>query len=407
MHSFSPQFFAAVVVTLTAITTGLIVTVQNRRKFRGYEQYADDARRLRTKLKGELFRDGEDLVVSGNYGKIPTIIRLSTRMEAPGVSIEMRVPVTFSLSIFPKQVITHATGSPVPLGNRKFATRCKAVSKNPTEARLLLSAKDAQDVLDSLCSSSDVGVELSKGVLSVVTLLIPQNFGSQVSEQLELCTRMDAIVESLPGSHAVKIVPIEHRKPSWVFRAAMASGAVICALCLIASSRELADSQTTVAAAQRVSNGVAPVDAQVIPKVADWRAAQAEDMDPSFLTTLRNAGAKTEYPVTFDTDGSGERPGTAYLLIGPDGSKRVVAIVNHRVAFDVVFPDIAGIAVIPKESVASVEWATQNMQVPNTGGDGLLFVRNGHDGTSANLLLFAQNSVFSAPPNDYRKLSLQ
>src|SRR4051812_231562 len=70
--------------------------------FCSFEGYGPDAQTLASRLKVEVFRDGLDLVISGNLGRLPTVIRFSHADNTPGLNVRMRAPATFTMSVVPK-----------------------------------------------------------------------------------------------------------------------------------------------------------------------------------------------------------------------------------------------------------------------------------------------------------------
>src|SRR5207247_8563205 len=76
VHSFSdmhlpPIAFALLVVVVLGVVGAVISVFRGRSSFGGYEDLAPDARAVAKSLTdSEVFRDGSDLVVSGNFQKL-------------------------------------------------------------------------------------------------------------------------------------------------------------------------------------------------------------------------------------------------------------------------------------------------------------------------------------------------
>lgn len=398
--------FAGTVALLTVITGSVIYFVRRHRMFLGYPGHESDVLQIKDRLKGEIFRDGDDLVISGNFGKTPAIVRLSAGIYTPGVNVEMKLPSTFSLSIFPAQMTPEPEGQPVDIGSRRLANRYRGRTKSVAEARLLLDSKQVIGELEKLCTSSKLFFELTPGHLSLGQFTIPDHLYARVMEQLEAGVKLGEHLAALPGSHQVKILPIKHEHGSWTLRAAMAMGTAIAAFCMIAAARDLqAPAQAATVKPEKV-NAILPVDAQVIPMLKGWRPATESDIDPYFLSLLRSTRSSANYPLSFDADGSGEHPASAYLLVDANNRKRVVVIMEHRVIFDSVFPNIAGIAAVSKEDASAINWQSGPMH-PDFVADGILLVRDSERLDSATLLYFSPKGVISGVPQDYRHLSLQ
>src|SRR5438874_12128392 len=66
------QIQIAILVIAAVSLIGVIVSVIRKSSvFAGYADYQQDILKIARSLKAELFRDGEDLVVSGNHNKLP------------------------------------------------------------------------------------------------------------------------------------------------------------------------------------------------------------------------------------------------------------------------------------------------------------------------------------------------
>src|SRR5438105_7882701 len=102
MH-LSPIAIALVIIIVLGVVGAIISLFRGRTTFSGYEDLAPDARAIAKALTdSEVFRDGGDLVVSGNFQKLPTIVRFSYDENTPALNIHMKAPATFTLSVVPK-----------------------------------------------------------------------------------------------------------------------------------------------------------------------------------------------------------------------------------------------------------------------------------------------------------------
>ena len=90
------------IVALVAALGVVISLIRASALMRGYEDLRTEVGALSKKLKADVFRDGEDLVVSGYHGKLPAVVRFSYADNTPGLNIRMKAPSTFALSIVPK-----------------------------------------------------------------------------------------------------------------------------------------------------------------------------------------------------------------------------------------------------------------------------------------------------------------
>src|SRR5437588_1101 len=78
------------IILAVAVIGAFIALAGGLRRFAGFQDIAADAERIAKALGGELFRDGGDLVASGNLGgKLPTVVRFSNKENVPGLNIRM------------------------------------------------------------------------------------------------------------------------------------------------------------------------------------------------------------------------------------------------------------------------------------------------------------------------------
>src|SRR5262249_44149305 len=90
---------------IAALVTLIGVAISFFRKsavLKGYEEYQADVNRIANTLRAEMFRDGGDLVVTGNYKQNPIQIRFSHDENTPGLNMRMQAPVSFTFSVVPK-----------------------------------------------------------------------------------------------------------------------------------------------------------------------------------------------------------------------------------------------------------------------------------------------------------------
>src|SRR5688500_12947973 len=100
--NFAPLFIATGIIAGVWLLGLIISHWRQSHALRDYEEYASDAQAVASNLNAEIFRDGIDLVVSGNYGRLPTVIRFSHADNTPGLNMKMRAPATFTMSVLPK-----------------------------------------------------------------------------------------------------------------------------------------------------------------------------------------------------------------------------------------------------------------------------------------------------------------
>src|SRR5437899_11544396 len=97
-----PLQLALLIIGALSVIGLVIFFVQNRRTFAGYEEFSSDARKLSRMLRGELFRDGDDLVMAGNYNGMATVVRFSNSDNTPGLNVRVQAPASFTLAVTPQ-----------------------------------------------------------------------------------------------------------------------------------------------------------------------------------------------------------------------------------------------------------------------------------------------------------------
>src|SRR3954471_1696453 len=226
MNGFHPLGLAALIVAVISLVGMIAAIVKYQRTFRGFEDVAGDARAIAKRIKGEIFRDGPDLVISGNYEQIPAIIRLSHAENTPGLSIDMKVPAKFKFSLTPRQwggTVPEGTTVNVPTLSVNFHGR----TDSPLETSQLIASSSVKKALAAVCWTAKVFLEISPGRLLINELLIPASLDSRVSELLTAGSTLSAQLEKFPGADLRKIQAIKHDRTSWLFRGALAAGVIV------------------------------------------------------------------------------------------------------------------------------------------------------------------------------------
>lgn len=405
MTSISPLLIAVIVVA-ASVCIGLSISfVTKRCTFRGYGEIAHDVKTLAERLGAELFRDGDDLVISGEYQKIPTLLRFSNSDNTPAVSIEARIPAAIQLTISPRQLPDTAAGSKVKLPSRldhKFIAK----SKEPMDIQMLLDQRSAVGVLTGLCCSQRTILEITPGKLRLVEMILPTSLLTHVINHLREIHDLCACIQTLPGSDSIKVVRIPREHSSWPLRAAIAVGVLIAAVSVMAATRDRSKPKPP-APAESTANGILPADAAVIPFLNDWQTVDVSQLQTSFISWVNASGEQVSSRFVFDSGSPGRRNGVAYLLVNRQGAKRLIALVDHKVLFDSAFGNLAGCVRVPATSLSSIQWDTTSRRHEQPSGDGILMVRNADDPHSGVVLYFEGGTLHSASPIDYRSIGLQ
>jgi hypothetical protein len=408
MLSMHPVALALLILVVVGVVGFLIHIFRRGRTFSGYRELTQDAEQIAKALGGEIFRDGNDLVISGNYHKMPAIVRFSYDENTPGLNLSAKAKATFTMSIAPK-------GERAPEGrvlmrtpNDMFDARFQARTDHPTQAKMFVGGKVAMQHLQKLCCSPRTFFTISTGAMELSELTIPTPYtGHHVTDHLESMAKLARQLEDMPGAETIKVHKLEKEKSN-IIRGAIVVGIIAAVITVYAATsgprgdisvHELADTEAPPA-------GMTPVDAAQIQRLQGWRVAREEDFAASARAWLRDNGQEISGRVTGDFSGHNVPRDVAYVLVNPEGGRRVVLIVEGVNLYDAEYPEIAGMARIPKESIAGIDWGKYPPQ-GTPDGDGLLIIRKREDPASGLVLFADERRIVSAVPVNYTQIRLR
>lgn len=403
MGSLSPAQVALLIIAALSVLGVIITFIRTRMTYTGYEDIAGEIRRLGHSLGGEVFRDDADVVVSGRWAKQTAVVRFSIQENTPGLNIRMPAPTTFQLSVSPSSApVTEGGRIPVKTTDENFDMRFTARTDQPTQARMFLT-RQSTALLQRLACSKNTYVSIGRGEIELSELVVPAVTPAQhVIEHLKAMVALGNNLRTMPGAEKVKVVQF-HRDRHVVARLAMVVGAIV-AIGSIFAAMEVPQRPATAGANPTLASGILPSDALVIGNAERWRAASADDLDPSAVGWLRGTGRHPESRIEGDFGGGGQGRDVSYLLVGPGGSRRVVIIAGHENRYDAGYPYVGLIARIPKSAVASIRW----QEAPQGAvGDGVLLVKRPDDGTSGVVIFLTPQGIVSAVPANYQEITLQ
>ncbi len=397
----SQYTLAIVILVATGLTGAFIALMRSSRLFAGYKDIENDARSLSKLLKGEIFRDGTDLVVSGNYNRLPTIIRFSVDVNTPAVNLRMQAPATFNMSVVPKG--TRATEGRVLVRttDEMFDARYVTRSDHPTQARMFVSGKATLQALQKLCCSTQTFFTVTRGAMELSELVLPETYLSKhLGDHVAQMGSLASVLRAMPGSEDVKIEAIKRDTSHPVVKIALAAG-VILAIAAVFAERP----QSVVSAHDNTPTGVAAIDAPAIPGVEQFKLATVNDMDPGVASWVRDAQGEVTGHLQLNMTGDAHSNDAAYYLIGPGDSRRVVLLVNHTDRLDLKYRSLAAIARVPKEFVSEIDWA----KPPATpgDGDGVLIVSDPNDPSTASIIFASGDKTVAGTPSDYHNIRLR
>lgn len=409
MGSLPPLLLAGLIVAAVTLVGGIIALVRSKTTFTGYEDILPDVRVIAKALdSSQIFRDGGDLVIAGNYQKLPAIVRFSYDENTPGVNIHMKAPATFTMSVVPKGERATEGRVVVRTPDEMFDARFTTRSDNPTQAKMFVGGKVVGQMLQKLCCSSKTFFTVTQGALELSELVIPMPYtGRHISDHLDAMRKLAREVEAMPGSESVKIRAMQREGSSWLVRAAVIAGAIAAVVTVVVATREYGKprEEDQVNAADRTPEGVLPLEAPLIPGVSRWRLAQPEDFNRNAAGWMRGSGEQPAGRLAADFRGSGNARDAIYVLVNDEGMVRVVMLANGVNRYDVQYEQLGIAARVPKGLAGKIEWAAAPVQPPD--GDGLLIVRSGNDPASGVVLFLSGTKIVSGAPVNYQRIDLR
>ena len=398
-------------ILIIAVVTILGVVISFMRKssaLAGYDEIKAEVPRINSAIKGEMFRDGEDLVMTGNYKGRPAMVRFSYSETTPGLNIRMQAPVSFTFSSVPKGA--QATEGRVLLrtGNDMFDAKFASRTDHPTQAKMLVGSRAALQSLEKLCCSQKTYLTMTRGSIELSELVIPTPYTSRhVLDHLDAMSIVARTVEDIPGAENVKVEPYQREKSAPVFRLVLAAGAIAAVLGVLlirpagpTDLRAVAQSNTPSA------EGVDPLDAGHIADLKGWHAMRPEEYDPDARVALRDAGFDPNGSFTVDLDGDEQRD-VVYALASEDGRYRVVVLKDGNTIYDTVFQNLKGVLPVPKNSLADVKWRTRPRSTESDGDGVLLLMQDDNYKLEPAIVMFTGNRILSGIPAEWQRISFR
>jgi len=403
-----PPLVIAIAVVVVVAVIGLIVSLlRGRSTFSGYEDLAEDCRLIaKSFTRSEIFRDGNDLVVSGNFKNLPTIVRFSYDENTPALNIHMKAPSTFNMSVVPKG--SRATEgrvlvrTPDDMFDARFTTR----SDNPTQAKMFTSGKTVMQALQKVCCSSKTFFTVTHGAIELSELTMPQPYmGRHVNDHISMMGALAKQLADMPGSESVKIQAMQRERSSWPVKAAVAVGAIVAVVTVVAATRDYGKpSHEDIGQNIDVPSGMTANDAQLIVHLQGWRVAKEEDFSSTMRGWLRDNSQTAGGRLVGDFTGQGASE-SAYLLIDDETGKRRVVVVGHgAIRYDAIFDKVTGIGRVNSGSIERNEWELKPQGKPD--GEGLMVVFGGEQASDALVVFLEGQKLLAGKPADYQSLRL-
>jgi hypothetical protein len=418
MASMHPVALALLILLVVGAVGFLIHLMRRGKTFAGYQELTGDAQQIAKSLGGgEIFRDGNDLVISGNYRHMPAIVRFSYDENTPGVNLSVKAKATFTMSVVPKGERASEGRVLVRTPDDLFDARFQTRTDHPTQAKMFVGGKVVMQQLQKLCCSSRTFFTITTGAMELSELTIPTPYtGHHITDHLESMAKLSKELEDMPGAETIKVRKLEKEKSN-ILRAAIVVGAIAAVITVYAATRgprgeipvkDLVDTEAPPA-------GMMPVDAALVRKAKDWRLMAAEDFGPNIAGWMRDNGQELTGRIPGDYSGRKNQRDVAYLLApaatpvegaAPSTQRRVLLLVEGINLYDAEYQEIVGVARVPQESIANIDWG-KNPPQGTPDGDGLLIVRKSGDPRSGLVLFVSDKHIVTGVPVNYQQVRLR
>jgi len=392
------------IIALLAFLVALTLAVSARRsKFFGYRGIAADVDRLARSLGGEIFRDAGDLVVRGNRGALPVLVRFSLDADndSSGLRIAMQVPATFEMTITPGAAGRRQSPAVVRTEDGLFDYKFVITSQQPAMARMFVTNAGVMKQIKKLCFSSATTLRMESGKLEVTEHPFQQaNAFGHVEQRLASMADLAESLRGMPGAEAIKIAPFR-RPGNRMLKPAIALGLALAFLEAGWLSRSSTHFEHALVAEAASPEESLPADISQMLYLQGWRLARGEDFDPETVNALQDQGAATGAIVHADFSGRNNNRDVAYILIDTAGIMRVVVLSNGNLAYDRRYLRILAASRIPAAGLNAAEWRDP---AKKPDGDGLLLVTRGYGPDSSVVISLAGGNPTLNSPVDYKKI---
>jgi hypothetical protein len=401
----SPIQTTVLIVALVTIVGVVISFLRKSSAMVGYDEIKAEVPRIASALRAELFRDGEDLVLTGNYKGRPAQVRFSYDENTPGLNILMQAPVSFTFSSVPKGArategrVLMRTGS--DMFDAKFASR----TDHPTQAKMLVGSRAVLQNIEKLCCSQKTYLTMTRGSIELSELVIPQSYTARhVIDHLDSMGVIAKAVEDIPGAETVKVVPYEREKTTPVFRIVLATAAMAAIVGVIFIRPAQPDLKAAAGPPLPTAEGVDPVEAARIADIGNWHAMRPEEYDPDVRDALRGAGFEPNGRFNIDLDGNDQRD-VVYLLASDSGKYRLLVLKDGRPIYDTQLTSLAGALPVPKSSFDQIQWRTKPRATAES--DGVLVLTRSNGELQPSAFFFSQGRVISGIPANWQSISFR
>ena len=380
---------------------------RERRMYAGYSDLQPDVQALRKKIGGEVFRDGEDLVISGTDSKWPVVIRFSYSETTPGLHVRVAAPSTLDLSVLPKNgpFVIPDKRIAVTTQDDNFNARFALRTTDGAAARMFLTGRDIGSELQRACCSSRTMVQISKGSLELIETTVPSNAARHVAAHIDSLVKMANLLAQMPGAAQIRVQ--RPKRERHIFRRFVIATGVVAAIAAVLMAVRPEPQQSARAAAPVRHRNVVPLrDAENIPGVSGFHVLDAEEVDAKTVGVLKAMGSEVQGGLNLDYTGGQAAKDVAYMLVNDKGQHRFVVLSGGRALIDDYFNGQPVIAVVRRGIFPTIEWAERS-PAPAPDGDAILMIRDRDDNRSGAIFYQSGGRTISRPVKDWRSINLR
>ncbi len=410
MGSITPLATAVAIIVVVALVGAIAAFIRDRRLLSGYEEIESDIQFLKDKLTADVFRDGEDLVISGMDARLPVVVRFSYSENTPGMNIRVHAAATMNLAVVPKnssfvvpEFMRVNVNTPDEMFNARFFTR----TDDSAAARMFLLSRAVMKELQKACCSSRTMLHISRGIIELNETTVPQPYtGRHVGGHIESLIRFAKVLAEMPGANLVPVKAPE-RDRHLVLKSAIAVGVVAAVVTVVGATKNVNKMpQSEVPVVQQHVSGVLPIDAPAIGDLNSYRVLTVSEMDPDLVAWVRGMGAEPTGRVQLDLSGDENPTDTAYLLTNEQGQRRVVLMKSGRNLWDGRFFGTMMIGRIRRDDFNLIQWRSPEQSAP-PDGDGLFFLQNKGDDNSAVVLYLRNGKLVIRPITNWQSAPIR
>jgi hypothetical protein len=408
MVKLNPLMIVVVVATGIFLIGVFVAWIQARIRTRGYTEIAADVKAIAKVLKGDIFRDGLDLVISGRANKFPTVVRFSRGENTPALNILMHAPCNFSLFLSPRNRPGEGGRTAVRLPSELDAP-FQARADHPVEARAFLAGETQMAHLGRLIRPSDGFLTFSRAKVEFSQLSLPsQGVGAVVIGHLASLSALAKVAGTMPGASTVKI---EDRHERRIFLKLAIAALILLGITVVVGA---VDRQETAPAVHQTSKLPAypplpPADAAHIRGADDWHIAGPNEFDATALANVRGEHAGP-FPgrVSVEIEGPDHPAGIAYALVSNSDSKRWRLVVNSadgQTVVDSLTGPMSLIAAVPRQNLGAIQW-NEPVAAP-ADGDGIMVVYKKGDSFKSTVIYFSGKHLRTGLTDSYDTVAIR